>query len=255
VAVALVYLGESPVDRHELAVRAGGHVAVDQHAGKRVWRRLEFEAQDVGKSAFFDFDDGAGVMCNQSAQHGVGVLGVAQVAGTVECVQACDGQAGCVADVVQPRGGLQEPGVRAGKRCQAACPCGDALEVRPAAGEGLLQECPGELFGPWNQRVQAAKARQPRRDVHGRGMPSEDVLLSVRPCHPAVVLASARWTWRHQQFCGVSVCRLGGNGPDRHLWPDLAQTASSSEARSEGRSPWGKNAAVHIRSPRPWRWR
>jgi hypothetical protein len=74
--------------------------------------------------------------------------GVAQVAGAVECVQACDGQAGCVADVVQPRGGLQETGVRAENRCQAACPCGDALDVRPAAGEGLLQECLGEMFGP-----------------------------------------------------------------------------------------------------------
>jgi hypothetical protein len=57
--------------------------------------------------------------------------------------------------------------------------------VRPAAGQGLLQECLGEMFGPGGQRVHAAKARQPRRDVHGRGMPSEDVLLSIRRRNPA----------------------------------------------------------------------
>jgi hypothetical protein len=57
-------------------------------------------AQDIGKSAFVGFDDGAGVVCDQSAQHGVGVLGVAQVSGAVECVQVRGGQVGRVADVV-----------------------------------------------------------------------------------------------------------------------------------------------------------
>jgi hypothetical protein len=33
--------------------------------------------------------------------------------------------------------------------------------VRPAAGEGFLQECLGEVLGPGRQRVHAAKARQP----------------------------------------------------------------------------------------------
>jgi hypothetical protein len=41
------------------------------------------------------------------------------------------------------------------------------------------------MFGPGGQQVHAAKARQPRRDVHGRGMPSEDVLLSIRRRNPA----------------------------------------------------------------------
>jgi hypothetical protein len=91
-------------------------------------------------------------------------------------VQACYGQAGCVADVVQPRGGFQEIGVRAENRCQAACPRGDTLDVRPAAGNGLLQERLGEMFRPGSQRGHTAKARQPERDVHGPGMPSEDVL-------------------------------------------------------------------------------
>jgi hypothetical protein len=45
-------LGESAVDRDELAVRAGCHVAVGQHGGKDVWGRLELQAQDAGKSAF-----------------------------------------------------------------------------------------------------------------------------------------------------------------------------------------------------------
>ena len=49
--------------------------------------RLELQAQDIGESAFAGFDDGVGVMGDQSAQRGVGVLGVAQVPGTVQGVQ------------------------------------------------------------------------------------------------------------------------------------------------------------------------
>jgi hypothetical protein len=74
--------------------------------------------------------------------------GVAQVPGAVELVQAGDGEAGGVADVVQPGGGLQQIGVRAENRCQAACPVGDALDVRHAAGRGFVEECPGELVRP-----------------------------------------------------------------------------------------------------------
>ena len=66
-AVAVLDLGEPLLDRHEFAVRAGGHVAAGQHAGQRVRRRLELQAQDVGKSAFAGFDDGAGVMGDQPA--------------------------------------------------------------------------------------------------------------------------------------------------------------------------------------------
>jgi hypothetical protein len=74
------------------------------------------------------------VMSNQSAQHGVGVLGVAQVPGTFQGVQAGYGQAGRVADVVQPRGGFQQISVRAENRRQTACPRGNALVVRPPTG-------------------------------------------------------------------------------------------------------------------------
>ena len=50
--VAVVYLGEPPVDRHGLAVRAGGHVAASQHAGQHVRCRIELGTQNIGKSAF-----------------------------------------------------------------------------------------------------------------------------------------------------------------------------------------------------------
>jgi hypothetical protein len=140
-------LGESPFDRYKLAGRAGGHVAASQRAGKHVRRRLELQAQDVGKSAFAGFEDGVGVMGDQPAQHGVGVLGAAQLPGAVQGVQAGHGKAGRVADVVQPRRGFQQIGISAENGCQAACSHGDALDVRPAAGQGLLQERPGELFG------------------------------------------------------------------------------------------------------------
>jgi hypothetical protein len=179
VAVAAMDLGESPFDRHELAVRAGGHVAVGQHAGKRLRRWLELQAQDVGESPFAGLDDGAGVVGDQPAQHGGGVLGVAQVTGAVEWVEARRGKAGRVADVVQPCGGCQEIGVSAENMVKAACPGGHALDVRPPAGEGLLKECLSEMSGPGSQRVHAAQARQRERDIHGRGMPSEDVLSSI----------------------------------------------------------------------------
>jgi hypothetical protein len=133
-------LGESPLDRDEFAVRAGCHVAAGQHGGNDVRGRLELQPQDAGKSAFAGFDDGAGVMGDQPAQHGVGVLGVAQVTGAVQGMKACNHQAGRVADVVQPGCGLQEVGVRAQNGGQAACPRGDALDVRPAAGQGLLEK-------------------------------------------------------------------------------------------------------------------
>jgi len=45
------------------------------------------------ESASFGFDDGAGVMGDQPAQHGVGMLCVAQVPGAIELVQAREGKA------------------------------------------------------------------------------------------------------------------------------------------------------------------
>jgi hypothetical protein len=118
-AVAVAYLGKPPLNRHGLAARAGSHVTASQHAGQRIRRRLELGAKDVGESAFAGFDDGAGVMGDQPAQHGIGVLGVAQVPGAVELMQAGGGEARGVADVVQPGGGFQQVGVRPENGCQA----------------------------------------------------------------------------------------------------------------------------------------
>ena len=118
-AVAVMYLGEPLLDGHGLTVRTGGHVAVSQHAGSYVGCRVEFVAQDVCESAFAGFDDGARVMCDQPAQHGIGVLGIAQVPGAIELMQAGGGEARGVADVVQPRGGFQQISVRAENGRQA----------------------------------------------------------------------------------------------------------------------------------------
>ena len=143
-----MYLGELLLDRHGLAVRAGGHVTASQNAGQHVRCGIELGTQDMGESAFGGFDDGAGVVGRPVGTAGVGVLGVAQVPGAVELVQAGGGEAGGVADVAQPRGGFQQPGVRAENRCQAARPVGDALDVRPAAGQRLLEEFPGGAVAP-----------------------------------------------------------------------------------------------------------
>ena len=101
-----------------------------------------------GEAAFFGLDDGAGVVRDQAAQQGFGVLDVAQVAGAVQAVQAGGGEFGEVADVVQPRGGLEQAGVGAEGGGEAAGPGGDALDVGPAAGKGVGEEGAGEVFSP-----------------------------------------------------------------------------------------------------------
>ena len=138
-------------------------------------RRGELAGQDVGQAAFFGFDDGAGVVRDQAAQQGFGVLDVAEVAGAVQAVQAGGGEFGEVADVVQPRGGLEEVGVGAEGRLEGAGPGGDALDVGPAAGKGVGEEGAGEAFGPGCDGLHEVHASQPGRDVHGRGLPSGDV--------------------------------------------------------------------------------
>jgi hypothetical protein len=60
-------------------------------------------------------------------------------------VQTRHGKAKHVADIVESRRGFQEIGISAENVCPAACPRGDAVDVRPAAGQGLLQECLGEM--------------------------------------------------------------------------------------------------------------
>jgi hypothetical protein len=73
------------------------------------------------------------------------MLGVAQVPGSVNGVEARDDETGRVADVVQPGGGFQQVCVRAEGWRQAACPRGDALDVCPAAGEGILEVCRSDI--------------------------------------------------------------------------------------------------------------
>jgi hypothetical protein len=72
------------------------------------------------------------------------VLDVAQVAGAVQAVQAGVGEFGEVADVVQPGGGLDQVGVGAEGRLEGAGPGGDALDVGPAAGQGVGEEGAGK---------------------------------------------------------------------------------------------------------------
>ena len=142
-------------------------------SGRR--RRGELAGQDVREAAFFGLDDGAGVVRDQAAQQGFGVLDVAQVAGAVQAMQAGGGEFGEVADVVQPRGGLEQSGVRAEGGGEAAGPGGDALDVGPAAGKGVGQEGAGEVLSPGCEGVHVIHASQQGWDVHGRGLPSGDV--------------------------------------------------------------------------------
>ena len=63
-------------------------------------------------------------------------------------MQTRDGEIGCVADIVQPRRGLQQISIRAENRREAAGPGGDALDVGPAAGKFVGEQGAGEVLGP-----------------------------------------------------------------------------------------------------------
>ena len=147
-AVAVMNLGQAVVYVDVFAVGAGGHVAERQCVGQGLGRRGELAVQDVSEAAFFGLDDGAGMVRDQAAQQGFGVLDVAQVAGAVQAVQAGGGEFGEVADVVQPRGGLEQTGVRADRGGEAAGPGGDTLDVRPPAGKSVGEESAGEVLSP-----------------------------------------------------------------------------------------------------------
>jgi hypothetical protein len=203
-----MYFGELLFDRHEFAVWAGGHVAAGQYARKRVRRRFDLQVQDVGKSAFAGFDDGAAVMGDQPAPQGVGMLGVAQVPGAIELVQAREGKAGGVADVVQPCGGSSRPASASRTGARLRAPRVDALHVRPNGEGGVPAGAPGQAAWPRIQRVHAAQASHLRRDVHGRSMPSEDALLGVTSDRPAMQ-ASARPAWQAPSW-GRGARRVAG---------------------------------------------
>jgi hypothetical protein len=146
--VAVEYFGQAPVNVRWLAVWGGGHVAEGERVGERLGRGFELAAEDVGEVSLLSLDDGAGVMGDQAAQHRGRVLDIAEVAGSVQGVQACLGKLGKVADVVQPRGCLEEFSIGGGRWSEAACPGGHALDMGPAPRKGVLQEVAGEVFGP-----------------------------------------------------------------------------------------------------------
>jgi hypothetical protein len=87
------------------------HVAVDQRVSQVAWRRRELAGQLPGETSFFCLDDGAGMVGDQPADHGLGVLDIAQVSRAIEGVEPGVGQPGGVADVVQYGGGYEQVGV------------------------------------------------------------------------------------------------------------------------------------------------
>ncbi len=57
----------------------------------------------------------------------------------------------------------------------------------PDGGGGAAGGVRGRAVAPMEPACSYGQARQPRRDVHRRATPSEDVLLSVRSRHPAML--------------------------------------------------------------------
>ena len=105
------------------------------------------------------FDEGAGVVGDQPAQRGVGVVGVAQVAGAVEWVEAGRGQAGRVADVVQPPGGFQEIGVSAKNMVPGCVPGRRRLGRAPTGGGGAPEGVPERDVRPRKPACSWAQTR------------------------------------------------------------------------------------------------
>jgi hypothetical protein len=70
--------------RDHVAGRCSCHVAVGQSVVElRIWCR-ELSGQLVGEPTFFGFEEGTRAMGYQDAQRRVGMLNVAEVAGTVD---------------------------------------------------------------------------------------------------------------------------------------------------------------------------
>ena len=126
-------VGQPLVDRHALSVRSCRHVAIDQRVSQVVWRGLELAGQLPGETSFSCLDDGAGMVGDQPAEHGLGVLDIAQVPRAIKGMEPGVGQPGRVADVVQDGGGREQVGVLSEDRSQGPGRLGDPLYVRPAA--------------------------------------------------------------------------------------------------------------------------
>lgn len=116
-----------------LPVGASGHVAVDERLSQIAGRRPEFAYQVSCKAAFLGFDQCAGVMRDHPAQERFGALDVAEVSGAVERMEAGVVKIRRVPNVVQPRCGFNDFGIRAENQSQGLGLRGNALRVRPAA--------------------------------------------------------------------------------------------------------------------------
>ena len=181
-AVTCAGLGQALVDRHGLAVGAGGHVAVGQRVGQRRGRGPELAGQGGGEPAVGGLDDGARMMGDQPAQQVVGSLGIPQVAGTIERMESGVADGWRVPDIVQPGGGGQQVGVVVGYGGEGLGGGGDLPDVGPAAGQRVAEQAAGGVLGPGgvahvNDRMQARPDGSPTcRGVWGR---PEDVLARL----------------------------------------------------------------------------
>jgi ADP-ribose pyrophosphatase YjhB (NUDIX family) len=166
-----------------VVVNGAGEVLLIRRSDNDNWA-VPGGAIDLGESmvqaAVRETREEAGIECEVTGLVGIYTdprqLDVAQVTGAVQAVQAGRCQLGEVADVVQPGGGLQHPGVLPEGGREVARPGGETLDVRPAAGQRLFQQGPGEALGPPGQRrLHGLQARRAPGDMHGRGLPSADV--------------------------------------------------------------------------------
>jgi hypothetical protein len=203
-AVAVLYLGEPLFDRHEFAVRAGGHVTASQNGGQRVWRGIELQAQDVGKSAFVGFDDGAGVMGDQPAQHGVGVLGIAKVPGAVQGVQARHGRARsrCRAATRRLPGGR-----RRRRELVPGCVPARPRPGRASSGGGGV---PGGVPGRDVRPVKPARSCGPR--LGSRGGTFTDLACRLKTSSDASARSSAMHVGLSEAASAASVIPRGSGG-------------------------------------------
>lgn len=76
-SVASADFHEAGIHGQAFAVGAGGHVAIDEGLGEFVAFGGELGGEFVGEATLLGFDEGAGVVSDQPAESGVGVVGVA----------------------------------------------------------------------------------------------------------------------------------------------------------------------------------
>jgi len=94
----------------------------------------------VGEAALGGFGEGCGVVGDQAAEEVIGMLGIAEVPGTVERMETGHSDGWGVADVVEPRGGGDQVSVFAQETGYGSSRGGDSLGVRPAAGEWVGEQ-------------------------------------------------------------------------------------------------------------------